>query len=297
MVFTQYTDTMDFLRDELKPIPGTRIMCFSGRGGEVPSSDGGWTTISRDDAKQRFKAKLADILLCTDAAAEGLNFQFCGALINYDMPWNPMRVEQRIGRIDRLGQQHRIIRIINLHYADTVEADVYRALRNRIGLFQTIVGRLQPILSRLPQRLAETVLTGSVRQPAERSRLVSAIENEVENADSGGFDLDATTSAELTLPPRPEPLFDLDNLDQILNHKAILPPGTGVNPLAKHEYAYQVPGMVRQVRITTDRDFYEEHAESVEFWSPGNPLFPQPEFVATAEELAPGMTIHNLLEN
>ena len=48
----------------------------------------------------------AEVLLCNDAAAEGLNFQFCGALINYDMPWNPMRVEQRIGRIDRLGQEH-----------------------------------------------------------------------------------------------------------------------------------------------------------------------------------------------
>ena len=70
-----------------------------------------------------------DVLLCTEAAAEGLNFQFCDALINYDMPWNPMRVEQRI---DRLGQQHEIIRIVNLHYEDTVETDVYRALRSRI---------------------------------------------------------------------------------------------------------------------------------------------------------------------
>ena len=52
---------------------------------------------------------------CTDAAAEGLNFQFCGALVNYDMPWNPMRVEQRIGRIDRLGQDHPAIRIVNLY--------------------------------------------------------------------------------------------------------------------------------------------------------------------------------------
>ena len=72
------------------------------------------------------------MLLCTDAAAEGLNFQFCGAVVNYDMPWNPMRVEQRIGRIDRLGQQHAHIRIVNLHYEGTVETDVYRALRERI---------------------------------------------------------------------------------------------------------------------------------------------------------------------
>ena len=68
-------------------------------------------------------------MLCTDAAAEGLNFQFCGAVINYDMPWNPMRVEQRIGRIDRVGQTNATIRIVNLHYEGTVETDVYRALR------------------------------------------------------------------------------------------------------------------------------------------------------------------------
>ena len=142
MVFTQYADTMDFLRGELQKDSAMKLMCFSGRGGEIPAADGGWRQISRDDAKRRFRDGEAHVLLCTDAAAEGLNFQFCGALVNYDMPWNPMRVEQRIGRIDRLGQRHGIIRIINLHYEDTVETDVYRALRDRIGLFQSVVGRL-----------------------------------------------------------------------------------------------------------------------------------------------------------
>ena len=101
MVFTQYTDTMDFLREELLKDGDTRAMCFSGRGGEIPAVDGSWHRIGRDEAKRRFRDREADVLLCTDAAAEGLNFQFCGALVNYDMPWNPMRVEQRIGRIDR----------------------------------------------------------------------------------------------------------------------------------------------------------------------------------------------------
>ena len=93
------------------------------------NTDGTWTLITRDEVKRRFKEGRSEVLVCTDAAAEGLNFQFCGALVNYDMPWNPMRVEQRIGRIDRLGQRFSDIRIINLHYEDTVEADVYRALR------------------------------------------------------------------------------------------------------------------------------------------------------------------------
>ena len=137
MVFTQYTDTMDFLREALAADIDLRLMCYSGRGGEIRSADGSWQRVSRDDARRRFRSGEADVLLCTDAAAEGLNFQFCGALINYDMPWNPMRVEQRIGRIDRLGQKHPTIRIVNLHYEGTVETDVYRALRNRISLFES----------------------------------------------------------------------------------------------------------------------------------------------------------------
>jgi superfamily II DNA/RNA helicase len=152
IVFTQFTDTMDFLRQELASSLGCSIMCFSGRGGEIQERDGTWRTINREDTKRRFRNQEAEILLCTDAAAEGLNFQFCGAFINYDMPWNPMRVEQRIGRIDRLGQAHSTIRIYNLHYEDTVETDVYMALRDRIDLFETFVGRLQPILARLTER-------------------------------------------------------------------------------------------------------------------------------------------------
>ena len=135
-------------------------MCFTGRGGEVPVGDGTWRAIDRDEAKRRFRAGEADVLLCSEAAAEGLNFQFCGALVNYDMPWNPMRVKQRIGRIDRLGQAHATIRIFNLHYEDTVEADIYRVLRERIRLFEGVVGELQPILARMSGRIAKVVLAG-----------------------------------------------------------------------------------------------------------------------------------------
>src|SRR5690606_18305667 len=149
---------------------------------------GRWTTISREECKRRFAAGAADILLCTDAAAEGLNFQFCGALVNYDMPWNPMRVEQRIGRIDRLGQQFLDIRIVNLHYDDTVETDVYRALRQRIGLFEKFVGRLQPILSVVPKAIAKATLAGPKEREDERRAAEAAIEAEEAKAESASFD-------------------------------------------------------------------------------------------------------------
>ena len=79
-----------------------------------------------------------------------------------------MRVEQRIGRIDRLGQKYPIIRIVNLHYEDTIETDVYRALEARIDLFTAVVGKLQPILSRLPQ-IAEAALAPGDREQVRRN--------------------------------------------------------------------------------------------------------------------------------
>jgi hypothetical protein len=202
MVFTQYTDTMDFLREELmQNFPPRDVLLRSRRRGPPRTVD--WRVISREKTKRRFREGRAEILLCTDAAAEGLNFQFCGALINYDMPWNPMRVEQRIGRIDRLGQQHPEIRIVNLHYEDTVEADVYMALRRRINLFQSFVGRLQPILARLPRAITEVALGPTHDRERARANLVSGIAAEVTAAEQSGFDLDEVTAAELEEPERP----------------------------------------------------------------------------------------------
>ena len=332
MVFTQFTDTMDFLRealrgeagpqalrDEAKPQalrsevgpqtlrdePGSqapsgeawpRLMCFSGRGGEIPTADGGWRTISRDEAKRRFRDGEADVLLCTDAAAEGLNFQFCGALVNYDMPWNPMRVEQRIGRIDRLGQVHPVIRIINLHYEDTVETDVYRVLRNRIGLFKAVVGRLQPILAQLPRTIADAVVSGAAgREGSERASVTDAIERQARQAEAGGFDLDATLDADVTLPDRPPSPVTMEDLDRVIGWPDLMPPGTDVQPLAPREYGLLAPGMRERLRVTTDPAYYEEHAESVELWSPGNPLFSAPELLAASEALPEKKTLADFL--
>ena len=266
-------------------------MCYSGRGGEIRSADGTWRVISRDDAKRRFREGQADVLLCTDAAAEGLNFQFCGAVVNYDMPWNPMRVEQRIGRIDRLGQEHPIIRIVNLHYDDTVETDVYRALRNRIGLFESVVGKLQPILSQLPRRISATVLTNT-----GRDRIVSDIESALDEAGTG-LDLDAATDAGLELAPRPMPLYDFDDLDRVVTSESARPVGIHVNGMAQREYSYLAPGMSQPVRITTDPEFYQEHTESVELWSPGSPVFPVPDVVSRVEDLPPGCSVGKLLDS
>ena len=295
MVFSQFTDTMDFLREALRGEAGPRLMCFSGRGGEIPTADGGWRTISRDEAKRRFRDGEADVLLCTDAAAEGLNFQFCGALVNYDMPWNPMRVEQRIGRIDRLGQAHPVIRIVNLHYEGTIETDVYRALCSRIGLFEAVVGRLQPILAQLPRTIAEAVVSGAGREGPERTRVTDAIERRAQEAEAGGFDLDAVLDDDITLPDRPPSPVTMEDLDRLIGSPGLMPPGTDVQPLASREYGLLAPGMGERLRVTTDPAYYEEHAESVELWSPGNPLFNAPELLAASEALPEKKTLADFL--
>ena len=291
MVFTQYTDTMDFLREELAGEAGAaedagtarhagsapKLMCYSGRGGEVPGADG-WRPVDRDTVKRRFRDGQADVLLCTEAAAEGLNFQFCGALVNYDMPWNPMRVEQRIGRIDRVGQQHPTIRIVNLHYADTVETDIYRVLRERIGLFAKMVGRLQPILARLPGTITRAVLSGEGGSAAGRRETAKAVEAQASEAE-GGFDIDAALDEVLDDDARPEPLVTMTDLDRVIGSPDLLSPGTRVQPLGNREYGFTPPGSTEPVRVTTDPDHHRDHPDSVELWSPGNRLFRAPEGV------------------
>lgn len=274
IVFTQYTDTLEFLREYLAQESSLSVMCFSGRGGEIRSTDGKWMTISRDKTKDMFRKKAANVLICTDAAAEGLNFQFCGALVNYDMPWNPMRVEQRIGRIDRLGQQFPRIRIVNLHYRNTVEADVYVALRNRIALFEEFVGGLQPILSRLPKAIRDVTLAQAQDRDRETAALVDGLSREVEGGAQLSFDLDEITEGDVEEKPRSAPAYDLKDLGHILRQSSLMPPGDEAVSLGAKDLSYRRPGMKEAIRVTTDADFFEQHADSVELWSPGAPVFP-----------------------
>lgn len=282
IIFTQYTDTMDFLRNYLQENNENRIICFSGRGGEILSNQS-WKRISREETKKIFKNQNADILLCTDAASEGLNFQFCGALINYDMPWNPMRVEQRIGRIDRLGQvfADQGIKIINLHYADTVETDVYLALRKRIGLFSKYVGKLQPILSTLPQKIASITFASRELRQQYREEIKENLDNDIQ-ASEQNLDLDVVTEDDLEEDLQIEPLYNLEILNNLLKRDDLLPYELEINQLQEHEYQISKPGMSYPLRITTNSEYYDEHSSSTELWSPGSPLFP---IIENLEEL------------
>lgn len=107
---------------------------------------GGIDMTERNKIIDSFKNNEFQILLSSEVGSTGLNMQFCDRMVNYDLPWNPMVVEQRIGRIDRIGQQSEIINIFNFIYKNTIEEQIYTRLFNRIGLFKEALGNLDEIL-------------------------------------------------------------------------------------------------------------------------------------------------------
>jgi len=147
LVFTSYADTMIYLRDALAGAVGGNVASYSGDGGAI-RVDGQWSGASKEQVTKALQAGKVRVLVCTDAASEGLNLQAAGALINFDLPWNPSKVEQRVGRVDRIGQTLPVLPIVNLYLRDSIDQQVYRALNARCGLFETFVGPMQPVLSR-----------------------------------------------------------------------------------------------------------------------------------------------------
>lgn len=273
LVFTQYTDTMDFLRDLLAGRLDIPIGCFSARGGETRDTSGSWVRCSKEQIKRMLRTGAVRLLVCSDAAAEGLNLQSCGVLANYDLPWNPMKVEQRIGRIDRIGQRSPKVRIINLAYADTVEADVYFALSRRINLFQGVVGKLQPILSKLPKEFEQAALRRRVDRERGRHDAVQHVQTLVREAEVATFDIDEVSDADLTPPSLPAAPFTPADIAAVLRRAELLPPGLEYRELEPSTFRVCMPGRPEPARVTADPDIFDEHFESHQMLLADSPLY------------------------
>jgi len=162
VVFTQYTDTLDYVRERLLTAGYERIGCYSGRGGELwDPTTRKWQPASKSTIKTAFRDGTLHVLIGTDSMSEGLNLQTSGRLINYDVPWNLMRVEQRIGRIDRIGATYRDIRVTNYFYSGTVEEAVYKGIRDDYGDFTSVIGAAQPVLGAVEQTIQQLALSGT----------------------------------------------------------------------------------------------------------------------------------------
>lgn len=93
----------------------------------------------------------AQVMIATEAGGEGINLQFCHHMINFDLPWNPMRVEQRIGRVHRLGQENDVV-IYNLSTEGTIEEHILHLLHEKINMFEMVIGGLDVILERFEKK-------------------------------------------------------------------------------------------------------------------------------------------------
>ncbi|OXS70068.1 ATP-dependent helicase [Lysinibacillus sp. KCTC 33748] len=134
IIFTEYRATQIYLQWYLHSNGITSVL-FNGK----------YNKSKRDYMKHLFKER-AQVLIATEAGGEGINLQFCHHVINYDLPWNPMKLEQRIGRVHRLGQEHDV-HIYNLAIANTIEENILALLHTKIDVFEKVVGDLDAILS------------------------------------------------------------------------------------------------------------------------------------------------------
>ncbi len=147
LIFSTFRHTLRYLDVHTRQA-GLRVALIHG---DVPDDER--ASLRRCFALPKENPEAIDVLLSSEVGCEGLDFQFCDLLINYDLPWNPMRIEQRIGRIDRYGQQSQTVAIVNFITPGTVDADIYERCLWRIGVFQHAVGGNEEILGTITKEL------------------------------------------------------------------------------------------------------------------------------------------------
>ena len=161
IIFTEYRDTLDAIRDA---IGGLR---------RVTTLHGGQTPQERRQSLRAFTTGAADVMIATDAGSEGLNLQrHCRLVVNLELPWNPIRLEQRIGRVDRIGQT-RTVHAINLLAGGTAERTVLANLLRRIDRIRmSEIDIASCVINRSePPRRSRVPLRHVPRQSISRSRL------------------------------------------------------------------------------------------------------------------------------
>src|SRR5690242_18094601 len=180
VVFTEFRRTQDYLRKLLES-KGYSVTCLSG-------------DVSGTDRRQALVEEFRDrtqILLMTEAGAEGLNLQFCNLVVNYDLPWNPQRVEQRIGRCHRYGQQRDVLVLNFLNRANAADARLYELLSQKLALFDGVFGSSDEILGALGSGIdfEKRVLDiyQSCRSPDEIDQAFTKLRGELDERISARF--------------------------------------------------------------------------------------------------------------
>lgn len=184
IVFSFYTETLRYLRRKLSS-DGYKVALMYGKTpDETPNNqvdEDGFKVVGRSDLMRDFEDGKYDILLVSEVGGEGLDFQFCSSLINYDLPYNPMRIEQRIGRIDRMGQKSDKIIVGNLCIDNTIDVVINRVLLSRIADAADLVGELEPIISHELAEINELIISRDFTEE-DLMRREKEIEQRIEKA-------------------------------------------------------------------------------------------------------------------
>lgn len=263
MVFTQYTDTMDYVRERLLTAGYYGLGCYSGRGGEFYDSvTGQWNRVTKAEIKTRFRNGDIEILIGTDSMSEGLNLQTSGRLINYDMPWNLMRVEQRIGRIDRIGATYEHLQISNYFYEDTVEEQVYKGIKEDYDDFTNILGGAAPVLGTVEKVIENLVLAANLSDEVIASE-IAGIRTQIDNVNNQSVstgDL-GTPDDDITVKTPPELAGDITPSDLATKLTSNLLSGRWLSPDAGRPGIYSLILPCEGARVSFGRS---DGATSVE---------------------------------
>ena len=181
IIFAFFKGTIAYLQRRLKD-DGISAVSVTG---DIKDRD------ERDRLFQQFATDDNRILLCSEIGAEGVDLQFARVVVNYDLPWNPMRVEQRIGRIDRIGQKSPSIVVINFHVQGTIDGSIYTHHYRKIGIFEQSIGALEDILGKtigkftrwiFSRELTPEQIERRAKQTAEAVWKRAQIESELESS-------------------------------------------------------------------------------------------------------------------
>ena len=173
MLFSSFRHTLAYLDEHLRA-DGIRVGMIHGG-----TPDEERITLRERFEKPREDCDGLDVLLFSEVGCEGLDYQFCDCIVNYDLPWNPMRVEQRIGRIDRNGQQSESVAIVNLITPGTVDADIYERCLVRIGVFENALGGSEEILGDISREIRNIAENYSLSEEDRRAKLQQLADNEI----------------------------------------------------------------------------------------------------------------------
>ncbi|MBW8191815.1 DEAD/DEAH box helicase family protein [Neiella marina] len=173
IIFTTFRHTIAYLKDKLEE-NGCRFGVIHGAISDE----------ERRDIRYRFslpstEPSCVDVLLSSEVGCEGLDFQFCDCLFNYDLPWNPMKVEQRVGRIDRYGQQSEAVAIVNFITPETVDADIYERCLNRIGVFEHAIGGCEEILGDISSEILRIADNFNLSDTERKQKLQQLADNKI----------------------------------------------------------------------------------------------------------------------